>query len=320
VSITMTSFVTGNPFMHRLHIKVLLALRNLTLHKFRVLLNLLGLIFGVSSVIAMLAITEGARLDTQRQFAALGAKNIIIRSVQPDDDVDPSSQQTYDTNTLNFGLTDADLGRIMSTVPTVLTATPLREHRKKDGNASDDRIELAQITVTIDSMENVKSAAVLLDRMLGQSHPDHDYSITVPLELLRQAETTERNYHVVLGSIVSISLLAGGIGIMNIMLATVSARTREIGIRRALGARRRDIIEQFLIEATVISACGGLIGVMVGMAIPPLYSQLSGIPVMIRPWSPIIAFLIAVSIGVIFGVYPAYRAAMFEPVDALRAE
>ena len=122
------------------------------------------------------------------------------------------------------------------------------------------------------------------------------------------------------GSIVSISLLAGGIGIMNIMLATVSARTREIGIRRALGARRRDIIEQFLIEATVISSSGGLIGVLVGMAVPPFYSQLSGIPVVIRPWSPFIAFVIAVSIGVIFGVYPAHRAAMLDPVDALRAE
>jgi putative ABC transport system permease protein len=156
--------------------------------------------------------------------------------------------------------------------------------------------------------------------MLAQFHPKHDYSIAVPVELLKQAETTERTYKVVLGSIVSISLLAGGIGIMNIMLATVSARTREIGIRRAVGARRRDIIEQFMIEATVISSSGGLIGVMMGMVVPPLYSQISGIPVVIRPWSPIIAYLIAVSIGVVFGVYPAYRAAMLDPVDTLRVE
>jgi ABC-type antimicrobial peptide transport system permease subunit len=306
--------------MHRLDTIVVLSLRNLTLHKFRVLLNLLGLIFGVSSVIAMLAITEGARLDTKRQFSALGATNIIIRSIQPDDDVDPSQQQTDDSDVSAFGVTYADLARIMSTISTVVSATPLREYRKNDGNASADRIELSQITVTIDSMENVKRAADSLDRLLRQFHPRQHYSITARVELLRQAEAIERTYNVVLGSIVSISLLAGGIGIMNIMLATVSARTREIGVRRALGARRRDIIEQFLIEATVISASGGLIGVLVGMAVPPLYSHLSGIPVVIRPWSPIIAFLIAVSIGVIFGVYPAHRAAMLDPVDALRAE
>jgi ABC-type antimicrobial peptide transport system permease subunit len=306
--------------MRRLHTKVVQALRNLTMHKFRVLLNLLGLIFGVSSVIAMLAITEGARLYNQRQFAALGATSIIIRSVQPADDVDPSKDQTNNRDTLNLGLTTADFDRIMSTIPTVVSATSLREHRKREGNSSADRIELAQITVTIDSMENVNHTALSLDRMFGQFHPQHDYSIVVPVELLRQAKATERTYNVVLGSIASIALLAGGIGIMNIMLATVSARTREIGIRRAVGARRRDIIEQFLIEATVVSSTGGLMGVLVGMAVPPIYSQISGIPVVIRPWSPIVAFLIAVSIGVIFGVYPAHRAAMFEPVEALRNE
>ena len=187
-------------------------------------------------------------------------------------------------------------------------------------NAAVDPNELSRITVTIDSMKNVKRAVESLDRMLAQFHPKHDYKIVVPVELLKQAETTQRTYKVVLGSIVSISLLAGGIGIMNIMLATVSARTREIGIRRALGARRRDIIEQFLIEAAVISSSGGLIGVLVGMVVPSLYSQLSGIPVAIRPWSPVIAYLIAVSIGVTFGVYPAYRAAMLDPVDTLRVE
>ncbi len=123
-----------------------------------------------------------------------------------------------------------------------------------------------------------------------------------------------------LGSIASISLLVGGIGIMNIMLATVSERTREIGIRRALGAKRRDIVEQFLIETTVMSGSGGIIGVILGLAVPPLVAHLSGIPVVIRPWSPIVAFLIAVMTGIIFGVYPARRAAMLDPVEALRNE
>ena len=154
----------------------------------------------------------------------------------------------------------------------------------------------------------------------SQFHPKKDYTITIPLELLEKAEATKRIFNLVLGSIASISLLVGGIGIMNIMLATVSERTREIGIRRALGASRRDIIEQFLIETTVMSSSGGLIGVLLGVAVPPLVSHLSGMPVVIRPWSPVVAFLIAVSIGVVFGVYPARRAAMLDPVEALRTE
>ena len=107
---------------------------------------------------------------------------------------------------------------------------------------------------------------------------------------------------------------------MNIMLATVTERTREIGIRRALGAKRRDITQQFLIETAVISSVGGLIGVGLGLAVPPLVSRWSGIPSVIQPWSPFAAFAIAVSIGVVFGVYPARRAASMDPVEALRAE
>jgi putative ABC transport system permease protein len=427
--------------MHRLSITVVLAMRNLTLHKLRVLLTILGLIFGVSSVIAMLAIAEGASVEAQRQIASLGATNVIIRSMKPADDINPSKQQNNDSFIFKFGVTYEDFKRIISTFPTVVGATPLREYRKKvrhleqeiearivgvnpdfvkltgqsvesgrfltdtdlfhmanvavlgaetslklfpygdpvgktvrigedhyfqvvgvtsykapsggtgsslaaqdfnkdvyipltadrarfgevienqkQGSFSAERIELSQITVTVDSMENVKRTAQSLDSMLHQFHPKHDYGITVPLELLEKAEANQRIFNLVLGSIASISLLVGGIGIMNIMLATVSERTREIGIRRALGAKRRDIIEQFLIETTVMSSSGGLIGVLLGVIVPPLVSQLSGMPVVIRPWSPIIAFLIAVSIGVIFGVYPARRAAMLDPVEALRTE
>src|SRR6185436_3008536 len=115
---------------------------------------------------------------------------------------------------------------------------------------------------------------------------------------------TKRIFNLVLGSIAGISLIVGGIGIMNIMLATVTERTREIGIRRALGAKRRDIVFQFLIETAVISATGGAIGVLLGVAVPPVVSHLSGVPAVIRPESPVIAFVIAVGIGVIFGVYP----------------
>ncbi len=427
--------------MHRFYLTVLLAIRNLTLHKLRVLLTILGLIFGVGSVIAMLAIAEGASLEAQRQIASLGATNVIIRSTKPPSDVNPSKQQDTESYVFNYGVTYNDYERIMATIPTVVGATPLREFVKhvrhleqeiegrivgvnpdfikmtsqqledgrfltdadlfyranvavlgyqaaeklfpygdpigktvrvgedfyfrvvgvtsykapssgtgsslaaqdfnkdiyiplttdrarfgevlsseKQGSFTAERIQLSQVTVTVDSMQNVKKTARALDSLLGQFHPKKDYIITVPLELLEKAEATQRIFNLVLGSIASISLLVGGIGIMNIMLATVSERTREIGIRRAIGARRRDIIEQFLIETTVMSASGGLIGVLLGVATPPLVSYLSGMPVVIRPWSPIIAFLIAVTIGVIFGVYPARRAAMLDPVEALRTE
>jgi putative ABC transport system permease protein len=427
--------------MYRFYTTVLLAVRNLSLHKLRVLLTILGLIFGVGSVIAMLAIAEGASLEAQRQIASLGATNVIIRSQKPPNDENPSKQQNTESYILSYGVTYRDYDRIMATIPTVTGVTPLREFVKKvrhldheiegrivgvnpdfikltgqqteegrfltdadvfyranvavlgfqaaeklfpygdpvgktvrvaedhyflivgvtsykapssgtggslaaqdfnrdiyiplttnrarfgdvieneqQGSYTAERIELSQVTVTVDSMEDVKKTATALDSLLSQFHPKKDYVITVPLELLEKAAATQRIFNLVLGSIASISLLVGGIGIMNIMLATVSERTREIGIRRALGARRRDIIEQFLIETTVMSASGGLIGVLLGVSAPPIVSYLSGMPVVIRPWSPIIAFMIAVTIGIVFGVYPARRAAMLDPVEALRTE
>src|SRR5262249_43376898 len=135
-----------------------------------------------------------------------------------------------------------------------------------------------------------------------------------------KAEATKRIFNLVLGSIASISLLVGGIGIMNIMLATITERTREIGIRRALGAKRRDIVLQFLIETAVMSGTGGLIAVAIGFAPPPRVPRASGIPCALQPWSPVLAFLIALTIGGAFGVYPARRAAMMDPVEALRSE
>jgi putative ABC transport system permease protein len=427
--------------MHRFLISVSLALRNLTLHKLRVLLTILGLIFGVSSVIAMLAIAEGASAEAQRQIAELGATNIIVRSSKPVDEVNPSRQQNNDSFIFKYGLTYKDFDRIVETIPTVTGATAIREFRQslrhleheiegrvvgvnpdflrltnqeidqgrflsdadlfyianvvvvgaevaeklfpygdpidqsirigenhfyrvigvtrrkapsagtgsslaaqdfnkdvyiplttdrarfgeilsseKQGSFTAERIELSQVTVAVDSMENVKRTAEALESMLAQFHPKKDYGITVPLELLEKAEATKRIFNLVLGSIASISLLVGGIGIMNIMLATVSERTREIGIRRALGAKRRDIITQFLIETTVMSGSGGLIGVVLGLSAPPLVARFSGIPVVISPWSPIVAFLIAVMTGIVFGVYPARRAAHLDPVEALRSE
>jgi putative ABC transport system permease protein len=191
---------------------------------------------------------------------------------------------------------------------------------QKQGQFSAERIELSQITVTVGAMRDVKRTAEALESLLRQFHPKKDFGVTVPLELLEKAEATKRIFNLVLGSIAGISLIVGGIGIMNIMLATVSERTREIGIRRALGAKRRDIINQFLIETLVISASGGAIGVVLGVVVPPLVSQFSGIPAVLRPESAALAFLIALGIGLVFGVYPARRAAFLDPVEALRSE
>jgi putative ABC transport system permease protein len=426
--------------MNRFFNTLILAVRNLTLHKLRMLLTALGLIFGVASVIAMLAVAEGASAEAQRQIADLGATNVIIRSSKPVETLNPSREQG-DSLVFRYGLTHKDFERIIRTIPTVVAATPLREFRKnvrhfdrelearvvganpdclavtaqsigegrfindvdvavaanvcvlgaelseklfpfgdpldqsvrlgeshyyrvvgvtrhktpsagsgsslaaqdlnkdfyipittdrarngelivseKQGQLSAERIELSQITVAVGSMDDVKRTAEALKSLLKQFHAKEDYTITIPLELLEKAEATKRIFNLVLGSIAGISLVVGGIGIMNIMLATVSERTREIGIRRALGAKQRDIVFQFLIETLVISASGGLLGVALGVAVPPLISRASGIPAVIRPETPVVAFVIALAIGLVFGVYPARRAAQMDPVEALRAE
>ena len=125
---------------------------------------------------------------------------------------------------------------------------------------------------------------------------------------------------ILLGSIAAISLIVGGIGIMNIMLASVTERTREIGIRRALGAKRRDIILQFLIETVILSGTGGLLGVALGILIPVLISQFTDMKTIVTPWAPGVAFSISALVGVVFGIYPALRAADMNPVEALRHE
>jgi len=192
--------------------------------------------------------------------------------------------------------------------------------RITSGTFQVERVELRQITVTVNDVKNVPTTAKIIRQLLKRFHKKVDYEIVVPLDLLHQAQKTKRIFSVVLGSIAAISLLVGGIGIMNIMLASVTERTREIGIRRALGAKRKDIILQFLVETVVLSAGGGVLGLIFGVVIPLLVTLFADMRTIITLWSLILAFGISVAIGVIFGLYPASRAANMDPIEALRHE
>ena len=415
------------------------AIRSLLLHKLRSFLTMLGLVFGVASVIVMLAIAEGASFEAQQQIESLGVRNVIVRSKKPIEDAQDRNSEAE--TVLAYGLTWDDLDRIRTTVSVAEAATPLREFRQEvrhlnrslegrvvgvtpefldltgssmqagryiepvdvsltnnvcvigseladelfpyenplqktvrvgakhfyrivgvtnyraptggagsslsaedfnrdvyipittdrarfgemiiyetSGSQSFERIELSQITVQIDDRKHVRQAARVIEDLLSAFHTKQDYAVVIPLELLEQAEQTQRIFSLLLGSTAGISLLVGGIGIMNIMLATVTERTREIGIRRALGARRIDIISQFLVETALLSLAGALMGAALGLTVPSLVSWLSGRRTIITLEAPAIAVAVALVVGTAFGVYPARRAAMLHPIEALRNE
>jgi putative ABC transport system permease protein len=404
-------------------------------HKLRSFLTALGIIFGVSSVIAMLAIGEGASFEAREQIRSMGSTNIIIRSRKPEDTGDTSKVQRLSI----YGLTYKDVmrirtlypsvqihvpareistrlryadkrlpGKVIGTVPWFLSKStlrmlygrfvdaydvesvsnavvlteataralmpleyPLGKHiylggmafkvvgvvssienvsgdksqkagkdvyevyisissakqrfgetimKQETGSMTMERVELHQLTLTAPSDEAVVPLANSVRNTLQHYHKEPDFEITVPLELLKQAEQTKRIFNIVLGSIAAISLLVGGIGIMNIMLASVTERTREIGIRRALGATRGDIVLQFLTEASLLSIAGGIIGVGLGITVPKLVTHFAGLTTIVQINSLILAFSISMVTGVVFGLYPATRAAALSPIDALRHE
>jgi len=192
--------------------------------------------------------------------------------------------------------------------------------RQTAGGMESETVELHEAIIQINDQETVIEVGEIIDQILQRRHRDADYSIEIPLALLRQAEASALRDQIVAGAIAGISLLVGGIGIMNIMLASVTERTREIGIRRALGAKKKDIIAQFLIEAVILSGVGGLIGVVLGIIIPFIISTFWGMTTIVTPIAPILAFSISAMIGVIFGIYPSMRAADMDPVEALRHE
>ncbi len=190
----------------------------------------------------------------------------------------------------------------------------------QSGGSQSEYVELHELIVTTNSVDQVIATASLVEGILKRSHPVEDYRVIVPLRLLEQAQRTQAIFSIVLGSIAAISLLVGGIGIMNIMLASVSERTREIGIRRALGARQSDIMLLFLVECLILSVGGGLIGMGLGAAIPWIVTRFSQMPTVLTPQAFIVSFVVSAAVGVVFGLYPARRAALMDPIDALRHE
>ena len=423
-----------------------LGIKSLWMHRLRSALTTLGIVFGVCSVIAMLAIGEGASREAQELIARLGSRNLIIETVEPPEErADTSDARRMRT----YGLTYKDAESIRNSLPDVEVVVPIREidqearygsrkaaikiigtipwytevsplhvvhgrflssidlHQQQSvcvvdeqlvsglfgfdeplgkdirikgtcyrvigiagtpsagnkrngssstmaatggsdggatggiylplstaksrftelsasftgGSESVEKVQLQKITVKIKSTDQVLPMRDILDTLLARLHKNKkDYRIVVPLELLYQAKRTQQIYSIVLGSIATISLLVGGIGIMNIMLATVSERTREIGIRRALGATKRDIIVQFLSETLMLTFIGGVLGIVLGSLIPFLVTRFGHMPTIITGLSLFLAFGISAAVGLVFGMYPAYRAANMDPIESLRHE
>src|SRR5688572_27125225 len=416
--------------------------KSLLLHKLRSVLTMLGIIFGVCSVIAMLAIGEGASKKAQDEIKKMGSANIIVRAVKPPEDIKSASSTSGRGSVVEYGLTYKDASRIQATIPGIRHVLPerhIRENvrfyrnevagqvvgtypiykeiagldtlrgrficdtddlhqnnvcaissglarrlfpyqdpldqevkvgahyyqvvglvretsteekrpqsgdvigqaldnniyiplsaarsrfgetliRRSAGSQEQERVQLHRITIQFMDTSNVETAVPQIETLLTRFHSKRDFELIVPLQLLRQAEETKRLFNIVLGSIAAISLLVGGIGIMNIMLATVTERTREIGVRRALGAKQKDITSQFLVEAMVLAIGGGIIGVALGVITPFVVSQLTNMITIVTPLSILLAFSTSAAVGIIFGWYPASRAAKLDPIEALRHE
>ncbi len=181
--------------------------------------------------------------------------------------------------------------------------------------------EIDQLTITVRDLDYVSAVSKLVSKIIERRHGAvEDYEIVVPESLLRQSQKTQQIFNIVMGAIAGLSLLVGGIGIMNIMLATVLERTREIGVRRAVGARREDILRQFLIEATTICLIGCFIGLILGLLISQGISFYAGWPTIVSFYAIALAIGVSTAVGIGFGIYPARKAANLDVIEALRYE
>ena len=211
----------------------------------------------------------------------------------------------------------------------LITRKMIQEANSNRGNSDDENEEAApsnyhqldRLVVQVANTEKLSSTAETISRMLERRHFGVvDYEIEIPELLLKQQQRTKDIFNYVLGAIAGISLIVGGIGIMNIMLASVLERIKEIGLRLSLGAKKSDIVNQFMFEAMMISVTGGVIGIILGVVLAYLVSQLAEIPTIVSFFSIIISFGVAAAIGLIFGIAPARKAAKQDPIQSLRYE
>jgi len=203
-----------------------------------------------------------------------------------------------------------------------------REFNSTDSSETDEQRaekrnyhQLDKIVVQVDRSTAVPAVADVIRRMLQRRHNDvTDFEIVVPELLLQQEQHTKTIFNVVLGAIASISLIVGGIGIMNIMLASILERIKEIGVRRAVGATQKDVLAQFLSEAVMISLAGGIAGIIVGGILASVIERAAKIHTIVSPMSVAVAFGVSVAVGLVFGIVPASRAAKQDPIVCLRYE
>ncbi len=199
--------------------------------------------------------------------------------------------------------------------------TKLKLSNRDEEDIDPNRNQIDNIIVQVKDSKYLRQTAELLDKILKRKHSNaEDYTINVPEILLKQEQKTRSIFNIVLGAIASISLIVGGIGIMNIMLASVMERTKEIGIRRSIGARASDVVFQFLAEASIISLLGGFIGVILGVVLAFIISKVTEIPTLVSWFSVVVSFVVSAAVGIIFGFMPAKKAADNDIVDSLRYE
>ena len=192
--------------------------------------------------------------------------------------------------------------------------------RRLTGRTGVNRIMVSAVSQKRGDAAQEQITELLRSRHNIRNSEDDDFNVRNMADIASAVASSSRVLTLLLASIASVSLLVGGIGIMNIMLASVTERTREIGIRRALGAKKRDIILQFLTETVLLSGSGGMLGIVLGVGLPSVVSYFTNMRTIITPWSLILAFSISAAVGIIFGIYPAQRAADLDPIEALRHE
>jgi len=229
-------------------------------------------------------------------------------------------EEEFTSLTMKALQVDARNLEIYAPYETVLKREGTSTFIQKSGSFTAEEVELHQIVVEVDTEANVLPTARMLEMILAKFHRDQDYEMIVPLELLAQQKRAQRTFNIFMIFIAAISLIVGGIGIVNIMLATITERTREIGIRRAIGAKQRHIVAQFLTETVTLAAAGGVLGLIMGVAFLPLLESLTEWTAVVPPGAIVLAIGISCIVGVLAGLWPAYRASRMDPIAALRYE